>query len=268
MHLPKVFVLLPAFNEEAALPILIPKFAAVLTRLGNPFLIIVGDDGSSDGTGAVAAALARDYPLEVLTHRVNRGLGETARDLFERAAELAAPTDIIVRMDCDDTHDPTVVEAMLARLARDDVDVVIGSRFQPGGGQSGVNAYRAAISRAANLFMKVFFPMRGVNDYSSGFRAYRARIIQRAIAVFGNNFIQLKGLGFTGTLEKLVKLSLLGAKFDEVAMMLRYDRSTAAARWSASVTTLGYLVMAVLYHWPWGGWRQQSRRNLWRQHPG
>ena len=268
MYQPKIFVLLPAFNEEAALPILIPKFATVLTSLGNPFLIIVGDDGSSDATGKVAAGLAADYPLEVLTHRVNRGLGETARDLFERAAELADAEDIIVRMDCDDTHDPGVVVAMLKRLALDDVDVVIGSRFQPGGGQSGVNAYRAMISRAANLFMKVFFPMRGVNDYSSGFRAYRARIIQRAIAVYGNNFIQLKGLGFTGTLEKLVKLSLLGARFDEVAMMLRYDLKQSSSKMVSSVTTLGYVVMVVLYYWPWGGWWQQSRRNLRRPGPG
>lgn len=267
MHQPKVYVLLPAFNEEAALPILIPKFAAVLTRLGNPFLIIVGNDGSSDQTGSVATTLASDYPLEVLHHRVNRGLGETARDLFERAAELAEPADVIVRMDCDDTHDPNVVAAMLARLAVGDVDVVIGSRFQPGGGQTGVNAYRALISRAANVFMKVFFPMRGVNDYSSGFRAYRASIIQRAVTVFGNNFIQLKGLGFTGTLEKLVKLSLLGAKFDEVAMVLRYDQKQSTSKMVSSVTTLGYLVMAVLYHWPWGGWRQQSRRNRWHQRP-
>ncbi|MBK6660696.1 MAG: glycosyltransferase [Proteobacteria bacterium] len=268
MQQSKIYVLLPAYNEEAALPILIPKFAAVLTRLGNPFLIIVADDGSSDATGTVAAALAAQYPMEVLTHRVNRGLGETARDLFERAAELAAPEDVIVRMDCDDTHDPSVVETMLKRLAVGDVDVVIGSRFQPGGGQSGVNAYRALISRAANLFMKVFFPMQGVHDYSSGFRAYRARIIQLAIAEFGNNFIQLKGLGFTGTLEKLVKLSLLGARFGEVAMMLRYDQKLSSSKMVSSVTTLGYLVMAVLYHWPWGGWRQQSRKNRWRQHHG
>ena len=143
MQQPKIYVLLPAFNEEAALPILIPKFATVLKRLGHPFLIIVGDDGSSDTTGAVAASLASDHPLEVLTHRVNRGLGETARDLFERAADLADPDDVIVRMDCDDTHDPSVVEAMLARLAQGDVDVVIGSRFQPGGGQRGVSVYRA-----------------------------------------------------------------------------------------------------------------------------
>lgn len=262
MHQPKVYVLLPAFNEEAALPILIPKFAAVLTQLGNPFLIIVCNDGSSDATGTVAATLASAYPLEVLHHRVNRGLGETARDLFERAAELAQPTDVIVRMDCDDTHDPSVVAAMLARIAHNDVDVVIGSRFQPGGGQTGVSAYRALISRAANLFMKVFFPMHGVNDYSSGFRAYRASVIQYAIAVFGNNFIQLKGLGFAGTLEKLVKLSLLGAKFSEVPMVLRYDQKQSSSKMVSSVTTLGYLVMAVLCHWPWGGWRQQSRRHL------
>ena len=75
-------------------------------------------------------------------------------------------------------------------------------------------------------------------------------------------------LGFPGTLEKLVKLSLLGATFGEVAMMLRYDQKQSSSKLSSSVTTLGYLVMAVLYHWPWGGWRQQSRKHRWPQQRG
>ena len=59
----------------------------------------------------------------------------------------------------------------LIEKIRDGNDVVIASRFAPGGGQLGVSAYRAFISRAANLFMKVFFPIAGVREYSSGFRA-------------------------------------------------------------------------------------------------
>jgi dolichol-phosphate mannosyltransferase len=108
--------------------------------------------------------------------------------------------------------------------------------------------------------MKVFFPIRGLREYTCGFRAYRAEMIQRAIMYFGNNFIQLKGLGFTCTLEKMVKLKLLGAGFAEAPFVLRYDKKLSTSKMVSSVTTLGYLVMTVMYHWPWGGWRAQARQ--------
>lgn len=253
-----IWILLPAYNEEASLPVLFPKIHDAMTRWGKPYRLIVCNDGSRDRTRELLADYSAHYPLEVITHKINRGLGETSRDLFERAAELADPADVIVRMDCDDTHEPEFIPTMVQTLG-EECDVVIASRFRPGGGQEGVSAYRAFVSRAANLFMKVFFPISGLREYSCGFRAYRASIIQRAIATYGNNFIQLKGLGFTCTLEKLVKLHLLGARFDEVAFMLRYDQKKSPSKMVSSITTMGYLVMTLLYYWPWGGWRWGGR---------
>lgn len=253
-----VVVLLPAYNEEASLPRLMPKLRDVLEGMNETYRVIVCDDGSRDGTPSVLDDMRGHYPLEVITHRINRGLGETSRDLFERAAEVVASGDVIVRLDCDDTHEPEFIPNLIGKV-REGNDVVIASRFAPGGGQKGVSAYRALISRAANLFMKIFFPIRGLKEYSSGFRAYRAETIKEAIAFYGNNFIQLKGLGFTCTLEKLVKLKLLGAKFAEVPFMLRYDQKASDSKMVSSITTLGYLVMAVMYHWPWGGWRSGIR---------
>ena len=91
------------------------------------------------------------------------------------------------------------------------------------------------------------------------FRGYRVEKIQETIRFYGNNFIQLKGLGFTCTLEKMVKLKLIGAKFGEVPFMLRYDQKQS--KMVTSITTLGYLVMTLLYHWPWSGWRTTIRQN-------
>ncbi len=250
-----VIVLLPAYNEEKSLPALLPKIASVLGGAGLAWRVIVCDDGSRDDTQALLAQYAASMPIEVIRHKMNRGLGETARDLFEQAAETCAPEDVLVRMDCDDTHEPEVIHSMIAKLG-EGYDVVIASRFQPGGGQLGVDPNRAWLSSAANLFMKIFFPIRGVREYSCGFRAYRASIIQQAIKFWGNNFIQLKGLGFTGTLEKLIKLDLLGARIAEVPFVLRYDQKRSRSHMVMSKTTLGYLTMTVLYHWPWGGWRK------------
>ena len=254
-----IVILLPAYDKEESLPTLLPRIASALGKAGVDWQIIVCNDGSRDSTGPLIVRYAEKMPIEVIDHKINRGLGETARDLFERAAELCAPDDVIVRMDCDDTHEPEVIFKMIARI-EEGYDVVIASRFQPGGGQIGVNLYRAVVSRAANLFMKIFFPIRGVRDYSCGFRAYRAAIIQNAVGFYGNDFVQLKGLGFTGTLEKLVKLDLIGARFAEVPFVLRYDQKRSPSKMVTSITTLGYLTMTILYHWPWGGWRQACRR--------
>lgn len=255
-----IVAVLPAYNEEQALPRLVPKLASALSEISPDFRIVVCNDGSTDGTAAVLEELRQTYPLEVIEHPYNRGLGESVRDLIERAVELTDAGDFVVRMDCDDTHEPLYIEKMVHRAASG-TDVVIASRFARGGGQVGVNAYRRAISRLATTFMRTLFPIDGLQEYTSGFRVYRAEILHRALDTYGGSFVQLKGLGFTCTLEKLVKLNMLGATFGEEAFVLRYDQKPGESKMIASVTTLGYLTMALLYHWPWGGWKSARRRS-------
>lgn len=256
-----IVILLPAYNEEVSLPPLFEKIEKAMGENGFSYKIVMANDGSSDKTAELAREYSAKIPLEVLEHKINRGLGETSRDLFERAVEITSRDDIIVRMDCDDTHEPEVIKEMAQKIS-DGCDVVIASRFQPGGGQLGVNAYRAFISRGANLFMKIFFPIKGVYEYSCGFRAYRASIIKDAIEFYGNNFIQLKGMGFTCTLEKLIKLKLLGARFGEVPFILKYNQKVSASKMIGSVTTFGYFSMVVMHYWPWGGWRSAYSKKL------
>ena len=166
--------------------------------------------------------------------------------------------DIIIRMDCDDTHEPIFIIDLIKKI-NEGYDVVIASRFQKGGGQQGVSAYRKFISYGANLFMKLFFPIKGVRDYSCGYRAYSAKIIKKAIKNYGNYFIQLKGLGFTCTLEKLIKLKLINARFSEIPFVLRYDKKQGDSKMITSLTTFGYFSLVLIYYWPWGGWRSQKR---------
>ena len=254
-----ILILLPAFNEEQSLPVLMPKISELFEKSGEEYKVLICDDGSRDRTLDLLNEYQKKMNIEIIIHKINRGLGETSRDLFERAAELCKPEDFIIRLDCDDTHEPEFIPILIDKL-EEGFDVVIASRFEPGGGQQGVDGYRAFISRAANLFMKVFFPIKGLKEYSCGFRAYRASLIQSAIAFYGNDFIQLKGLGFTCTLEKLVKLKLIGARFGEVPFVLRYDQKISDSKMVSSITTLGYLTMTLLYHWPWGGWRARYKK--------
>jgi dolichol-phosphate mannosyltransferase len=263
-----IWILLPAYNEQDSLPRLLPKIDRALRDHSQPYHIVVVDDGSVDRTPELLEEHAQTSPLSIVTHPINRGLGETERDGFEYIAARCDPDDVIVRVEGDDTHEPEYIFTLLEKLA-EGFDVVNTSRFQPGGGQLGVDRYRALISRAANLFMRVVFRIPGTRDYSCGYRAYRGRVIQDAIRIYGNNFVQLRGLGFTSTLEIIVKLHLLGCRFAEVPFVLRYDQKKSSSKMVSSITSLGYLIMAVLCYWPFGGWLSQYRGlpELYRQDP-
>lgn len=263
-----IWIVLPAYNEAQALPKLLPKLDQTLRDRGADHRIVVVNDGSDDGSAAILEQLQATLPLDVVTHPLNRGLGETERDGFEYVAARCAPDDVIVRVEGDDTHDPAYIFVLLDKLASG-FDVVNTSRFQPGGGQRGVDNYRAFISRCANLFMKVIFPIPGLHDFSCGFRAYRAGVIRDAVRIFGDEFVQLRGMGFTSTLEMVVKLDLLGCRFAEVPFVLRYDRKQSGSKMVGSITTVGYLTMALLCHWPFGGWRSRYRglASLYRRDP-
>jgi dolichol-phosphate mannosyltransferase len=250
----KIWIILPAYNEEKSISLIFPKIKMHLNEAGLEYQIVVLNDGSTDNTAHVLEEKKKDYPVHVLYHPINRGLGETERDAFEYVAANGHGDDIAIRMDCDDTHEPKYIPLLLEKIKKG-FDVVNTSRFQPGGGQKGVNAYRAFISYSANIFMKVLFNIPGLKDYSCGFRGYKVRILQDAVRIFGNGFIQLKGLGFTSTLEIIVKLKLLGCRFAEVPFILRYDKKASPSKLVSSITTLGYFTMALLYHWPFGGWR-------------
>jgi dolichol-phosphate mannosyltransferase len=239
-----IYLLLPAYNEESALPLLADKIDRVMKRMSMPYRIVVVNDGSKDRTFEIGEQLRQQYPMDVITHRYNRGLGETIRDGMEHIAELASPGDIVVRMDCDDTHDPEYIPIMVEKM-KEGYELVTTSRYAPGGGAMGLNWYRRMISRVANGLFKLVFPVDGLWEYTCGFRAYRAELIQDALAIFGNKFIDLKGLGFTGTLEKIVKFRMMGARMAEIPFVLRYDLKVSSSKVVTSITTLGCFILMI-----------------------
>ncbi len=254
-----IYVLLPAYNEEDALEPLAAKINRVMRELDADYEMVVVNDGSRDRTAAILQELSGQYPMHVITHRINRGLGETARDGFEYIAETGQRGDIMVRMDCDDTHDPRYIIPMVAKL-RDGCEVVCASRYAPGGATVGLDWYRRTISRCANLLMKVVFPIRGVWEYTAGFRAYRVALIQDAIDIYGNAFIDLKGMGFTGTVEKLIKCRQIGARIGQTGYVLRYDQKLSTSKVVTSLTTIGYLTLIAKYVIPWGDIGREWKR--------
>ncbi|MCX7734960.1 MAG: glycosyltransferase [bacterium] len=258
----RIFVLLPIYNEEPALRQLVQDIKSVMDKMGRDWLIIACNDGSKDNSGQILKELSQKYPMDIITHNMNRGLWETIRDLFERAAELSENGDIVVRMDADYTHDPKYIPEMVRKIEQEGYDLVIASRFEKGGGQVGLDPYRSFVSYMAQIFARIVFGMWNVKEISSAYRAYKAELVKKAISFFGNDFIQLRGLGFTCSVEKLVKMKILGAKMSEVGFVLRYDRKKSPSKMITSTTTLGYFILAILYNWPFGGWKTTYKNRL------
>lgn len=215
-----VIITLPAYNEEPSLRALFEALRESMREQRLAYRVILVNDGSGDATAAVADALAARVPLERIDHAENRGLGEAVRTGLLRAVQMADDDDTIVTMDADNTHPPALIASMVQGI-RDGSDVVIASRFRPGARSLGVPLYRRLLSRAASWTFRLTFPTRGVRDFTSGYRAYRADLLARAFERYGAQLFAERG--FTCTLDILLKLRALGAQMHEVPLVLRYD---------------------------------------------
>lgn len=237
-----VIVVLPAYNEADALPRLLARLREVsLGHFTASLAVVVVDDGSTDGTGE-RARQAKGLDVRVVAHDGNRGLAEAIRSGLVAALAQATDGDVIVTMDADDTHGPGLISRM-TMLIEEGNDVVIASRFAPGGRTVGVPWTRLVMSRGASLLFRLVHPVRGVRDYTCGYRAYRVSLLRQAFARWGQDFISEPG--FTCMVDILLKLHRLGAVVTEAPLVLRYERKSGKSKMNVGRTirdTLSLLV--------------------------
>lgn len=223
MTRPRIIVALPAYNEAQNIGALLDGFEKILGGvLGYGFdrLYVVVDDGSADQTLSILRGYADKIPLIVLVHERNQGLGITIRDALRKATEEANPGDIIITMDADNTHSPGLIPSMVQKILEGH-DVVIASRFRKGARVVGLSRFREFMSIGASWMMRIVFPLKGVRDYTCGFRVYRAELLKKAFQEYGEAFIDQKG--FQCMSDILIKLRRFGLIAGEVPMILRYD---------------------------------------------
>ncbi|MEM6689690.1 MAG: glycosyltransferase [Planctomycetota bacterium] len=216
----KVIMVLPAYNEEEALPELLERIGEAFADSLLPYEVIVVDDGSADSTAQIASQMSFQMPIHLVQHEQNAGLGQTLSDGLREAIDRAAERDIIVTMDADNTHPPGLIPRMV-QMIHEGCDVVIASRFQPGARVTGVPIERHFLSLGARALFTAMFPTRGVRDYTSGYRAYKASTIRRGYAEHGDDFVG--ETGFSCMADVLLKLRDQGALFGEAPLRLRYD---------------------------------------------
>jgi dolichol-phosphate mannosyltransferase len=182
---PAVAIVIPTYNERENLPVLVPALLA----LGPDSRLIIVDDNSPDGTGLVADELAACHPgrIEVIHRPRKEGIGPAYVAGFRAA--LATGADRIVTMDADRSHAPADLPRLLARTM--DADLVLGSRYVPGGSTRGWPLHRRLISRFGGRYARLILGVP-INDLTGGFKVYR----RPALASLDLAAIRADGYGF------------------------------------------------------------------------
>lgn len=166
----QVAVIIPTYNEAENLEQIVARVRAAVPAAD----VLVADDNSPDGTGDIAEKLAlTDDHVHVLHRPGKQGLGAAYLAGFQWALERGY--DAMVEMDADGSHDPAELPSLLAAL--EDADLVVGSRWVPGGTVRNWPRSRELLSRGGNAYARVMLAMP-VHDATGGFRAYRAATLR------------------------------------------------------------------------------------------
>jgi dolichol-phosphate mannosyltransferase len=184
----KVSIVVPTYNEAKNLPLLVEEIFNVVDRGRFDLELIIVDDNSPDGTGAVAEDLAKSYPVQVIHRSGKLGLGSAVREGFSKSDR-----EVIGVMDADLSHDPGIINTMLGSFQTDGADIVMGSRFEKGSTVEQWKWWRRLISQAG---VGITYLLTGVKDPLSGFFFLHRSVLEN---------VKLDTTGYKILLEILVK---------------------------------------------------------------
>jgi dolichol-phosphate mannosyltransferase len=217
----RTLVVVPTYNEAL-------NIAEVTRRLREAVPhadMLVVDDNSPDGTGALAESLAEELGQIDVLHRPSKdGLGPAYRAGMARGLELGY--DVIVQMDADLSHDPAALPTLLTAID-EGADVAIGSRYVPGGSIPNWPWHRRALSRYGNAYTNLAL-RTGVSDATAGFRAYRADALREI------DPSKTRATGYGIQIEITYRMARNGAKIVEVPITFS-DRTRGTSKMSLKV---------------------------------
>jgi dolichol-phosphate mannosyltransferase len=171
-------IVMPTYNEAANLPELFPKIFEQQAKIPTHEVhVLVVDDDSPDGTALVVGEWMKQTPRIHLLSGQKRGLGEAYKRGIAHALKILEP-ELVLQMDADQQHDPTLIPLFIA-LTGYGFSVVIGSRFAPGAGRPALSFRRRLISRLGTILVRLAAGLPRLHDCTSGYRCIRADLIAR-----------------------------------------------------------------------------------------
>jgi dolichol-phosphate mannosyltransferase len=212
-------VCLPTYDEREN----VERMVRALVALGVSVLVV--DDNSPDGTGAIADSLAAELDAVSVLHRERKeGLGPAYLAGFRRA--LADGAELVLEMDCDFSHDPGDVPRLIA-AAEEGADLVLGSRYVPGGSIPNWGLARRVISRGGCLYAQLWLQTR-VRDLTGGFKCYRREVLE----TIDLDAIEAKGYAFQ--IETTYRTLRKGFRVVEVPITF-VDREVGGSKMSKAI---------------------------------
>ncbi len=224
-----IVVVIPTYNERESIESLIREVLSLSLELN----ILVVDDNSPDGTGAIVSKLAEESPkVRLLTRKKRKGRGSAGVDGFKKALEMGA--DLVIEMDADFSHHPRHIPDLVANA--NNYHVVLGSRFVAGGADRDRGMLRQMVTRLAGLYVRTSLGIR-IRDVSSGYRCFRKEVFEKV------DLDDMISAGPAIVLEILYKVCLNGFSVKEVPIVFE-DRRQGQTKLD-TITLLETLVMVL-----------------------
>jgi dolichol-phosphate mannosyltransferase len=212
--LPRSWLILPTYNEAENIEPLVRAALVQLESTGLEHTVLIVDDNSPDGTGRIADRVAEESDRVRVLHRPRKqGLGRAYLAGFEVA--LAEGADLILEMDSDFSHDPADLPRLIAATGA--ADLVLGSRYVPGGGVENWGLVRRAVSRGGSAYARLLLGVP-VRDLTGGFKCFHRRVLE-TIDLDG---VHANGYGFQ--IELTYRAVQAGFTVTEVPIMFRERR--------------------------------------------
>jgi dolichol-phosphate mannosyltransferase len=247
----ELIVLLPAYNEELNVEKMVDTWMKQGKVLADHYQlllkIVVVNDGSKDHTEDICRKIAGKYDnFRYISHPHNKGLGEAVKTALTYVVLECPDCRYACVMDCDNTQDPCYIGSMLDKIGAGSqkaaADIVIASRYQKGAKVQGVAGYRLLTSEGAKYVYSLILHVKKVRDYTCGYRLYTKDILAKCYERFGSSMIEESG--FTCMAELLYKLYTVGARFEEVPFVLRYDFKQGKSKMKVIKTAMNSIKLA------------------------
>lgn len=232
-----LYFVIPIYNEAKNISRLVDNIARQASD--RQWTIIAVDDGSSDESRSILDGMTSQLGdrLIILSHPSNLGVPEAFYTGYSAAAQMADDKDFIICNEGDGTSDPILIDDMLRSLDSTS-DIVIASRYIPGGGWVGFPWHRRLISRYGNLALRLIFPYPGITDFSIFYRGYRANLVKKVLARHGR--AAFGGKHFSANTAFLMACLEQRPRITETANMYVYHIKKSSSAFRLRTALAGY----------------------------